>query len=524
MAFSALDGKTDFTDGLVARTTGPHTGLEIMLPGRAGVTFDEAPPSSCFVSSDVLLAETTRGKVSAVFLDAHHLLVEGTCHVRSRDPLLSITQFGKRTLIAAKRYEHPPCISADIQDAVTRRLAWLADRPVPPTLSRRQRRTTVKSLSVMKSQVCSPEGAIAHRWTTPDRWPHRKMWLWDSAFHAIGWRHVDASVARDAIEAVLDCQNPDGRVAISNAPFEPDTSGFTQPPVLALAAWLIDQAAPDTSWLQHVYPSLCRYVEWDLANRDRDGSGLLEWAMANKKSCRCGESGSDNSSRFDSSESLHAPDFNALIALECELLAGMAVRLARPEEERALWSDRHSRLCRRMNERLWSRQHGLYMDVPVGGRESIDVMSVTGFLPLVCKAPDRRQADHLVRHLGNPATFGTPLPVPSIAPRDSQHYRKDMWCGPVWVNMNWLISLGLRRNGFDARADALRDVTMGEIERHYEQFGAIFEFYDDEMAIAPPELNRKGSCNPDQWIHQVIHDYGWTAACYADWVFSTAGL
>ena len=64
----------------------------------------------------------------------------------------------------------------------------------------------------MKSQVYSPEGRIKHRWTTPDRWPHRGMWLWDSAFHAIGFRHVDVEVARDAISAVFDAQREGGFV------------------------------------------------------------------------------------------------------------------------------------------------------------------------------------------------------------------------------------------------------------------------------------------------------------------------
>jgi hypothetical protein len=524
MAFSAMDGRTDFVDGLVARTAGPHAGLDVMLPGKVGITFDDAPPSSCFVSSDVLTAETSRGNVCAVFLDAHHILIEGPCHVRSHDPLVSVTQFRNRTLVASRRYEHPPCIAADAQDAVAKRLAWLAARPIPPTLSPRQRRTTVKALSIMKGQVCSPEGAIAHRWTTPDRWPHGKMWLWDSAFHAIGWRHIDVSVARDAIEAVLDCQFPDGRIAISAAPFEPDKSGKTQPPVLALAAWLVDQASPDSSWIEHVYPPLCRYVEWDLANRDSSASGLLEWATGTRNNCRCDESGADNSPRFDTGEPLHAPDFNALIALECELLARMAARIGRPDDEQALWTDRHARICRRMNERLWSKAHSLYMDVPVGQRDSTGVMSFAGLLPLVCLAPDRRRAVLMARHLVNPATFGSPLPVPTIAPRGSPRYRKDMWCGPVWVNINWLIALGLTRSGVDTCAEGLRGATMDEIESRYETLGSLFEFYDDEKIVPPPSLDRKGPCTPGQWLHQVVHDYGWTASCYADWIYSTAGL
>lgn len=60
------------------------------------------------------------------------------------------------------------------------------------------------------TQVYSPEGRIHHRWTTPDRWPHRQMWLWDSAFHAIDWWHIDLALAQEAILAAFDMQAPDG--------------------------------------------------------------------------------------------------------------------------------------------------------------------------------------------------------------------------------------------------------------------------------------------------------------------------
>jgi hypothetical protein len=43
-----------------------------------------------------------------------------------------------------------------------------------------------KSWSVMRVNALSPEGFIEQHWSTPDRMPHRWMWLWDSAFHAMG--------------------------------------------------------------------------------------------------------------------------------------------------------------------------------------------------------------------------------------------------------------------------------------------------------------------------------------------------
>ena len=516
MAFSGLDGRTDYGDGIVARTSRRGTGFEVMLPGRADVVLSDVAPTRCFLTGDVLQAETTAGPVTAAFLDAHHLLVRGACRASAMDPLVTVLSVGDRTLVASTRYVCPACLNADLDAAVRERLRWLDAQRLPSDMDTARRRTLTKALSVMKTQVYTPEGAIRHRWTTPDRWPHRNQWLWDSAFHAIGWRHLDPALARETIEAVTDRQCADGRIPISVPPYGNDTKGLTQPPVLTLAAWMVDQAKPDDAWMSRLYPALCRYVEWDLANRDTDGAGLLEWAVEDKATCRCGESGWDNSTRFDSGAQLDAPDFNAMAALECELLGRLAARLGRPREEQDLWHDRHQRLCRLLNERLWSRSNELYMDATAGSREHTGVLSEAGFLPLICRAPSRRQADQLAAHLRNPATFGAPLPVPSIAPRSSSGYAKDMWRGPVWVNVNWLIVLGLRLYGLDETADALRRATLAEIERQYERHGVIFEFYDDERRVDPPDLDRKGPCNPDEWLHQVVFDYGWTAALYLD--------
>ena len=58
--------------------------------------------------------------------------------------------------------------------------------------------------------------------------------------------------------------------------------------------------------------------------------------------------------------------------------------------------------------------------------------------------------------------------------------------------------------------------TCAVIEKYYERYGSIFEFYDSADEVDPPLLPRKGPNNPDEWIHQVVFDYGWTAALYVD--------
>ncbi|MBQ5930622.1 MAG: oligosaccharide flippase family protein, partial [Clostridia bacterium] len=58
-----------------------------------------------------------------------------------------------------------------------------------------------KCLSVMKTQLYSPEAQFKTIWSTPDRLPHKSLWLWDSVFHALGHRNIDAKLAEDLIRA-----------------------------------------------------------------------------------------------------------------------------------------------------------------------------------------------------------------------------------------------------------------------------------------------------------------------------------
>ncbi len=515
LAFSALDGPTDYSNGLAARTSFGGAGIDVLLPGRCRLKFAPESPATSVVGGDFIELETSRGSVRGAFLDCRHFLVEGPCSVEAEGGEVASATRGKRTLIGSARGFDVALAAADLDRALAERWGWLASVPVPGGMESGVRRAFSKALSILKGQVCSPEGNIRRRWTTPDRWPHRAMWLWDSAFHAAAWRHLDITVARDALEAVLETQRADG--FIPHMAWPDGTSDITQPPVLALGVSLVDEKSPDDRWLAGVFPRLEAYLRWDMANRDSDGAGLVEWHIEGDPHCRSGESGMDNSPRFDSGERLDAVDFNSFLAMECDLLAGFAARLGKKEAAES-WRADSSRLVRLINGRLWDGRTGFYHDCRADTGERTDILSSAGFLPLLCSAPGPARARRLADHLKNPSTFAAPLRVASVAASDPRR-SKDMWRGPVWLNVNWLVCRGLRKWGFEGPAEELRSETVREVAERYLRHGSIFEFYDDRRETEPPRLPRKGACAPEAGpLHQVVFDYGWTAALFVDMV------
>ncbi|MDX3641783.1 MGH1-like glycoside hydrolase domain-containing protein [Streptomyces sp. MB09-02B] len=161
------------------------------------------------------------------------------------------------------------------------------------------------------------------RSTVPSRTLYPHQWSWDSAFIAIGLRHVSPLRAQTELETLLAARWGDGRIPhivfnpsvpldayfpspdfwrsstagrAAGAPRTTETSGIVQPPVHALAAWLVHRADPELSrargFLARVYPGLAAWHRYLLDRRDLGGGGLASvvhpW-----------EQGMDNSPTWD---------------------------------------------------------------------------------------------------------------------------------------------------------------------------------------------------------------------------------
>ncbi|ROP53385.1 MGH1-like glycoside hydrolase domain-containing protein [Streptomyces sp. PanSC9] len=377
---------------------------------------------------------------------------------------------------------------------------------------------------------------LAANWTGTSTVPSRSLyphqWSWDSAFIAIGLRHVSPLRAQTELETLLAAQWGDGRVPhivfnpsvpldayfpspdfwrsatagrAAGAPRTVQTSGIVQPPVHALAAWLVHGADPGLSrergFLARVYPRLAAWHRYLLHRRDLGGGGLVSvvhpW-----------EQGMDNSPCWDAplaritpaparsfrradldhgapedrptdldygryvrlaadyrdagyadgggQFAVEDPAFNALLIASEHALARIAEELGAAGTARRA---RAERLTGALVERLWEPAAGQFLcrDLRAGGA-TVRERGVTGLIPLLLPDLPRDIAAALVRTLRGPHfSLGDRtrlVPSHDLLAETFDPHR--YWRGPAWFNTSWLVERGLRTHGETDQADALR--------------------------------------------------------------------
>lgn len=536
-AFSALDGESLFSDDFTGTLAGDKIGVIFHTLCRRTLflskTNGSAPEFECVASDMIMLG--AHGKTFSMIFAQRHLVVgetngigdvfvslDGKCEITQKgDAEIHNTCDGEYTALLKRNGRFAFAYGKSEAEAINlcekgiaidlEELKLEKKKSYESTLNKDEHYASLfaKCISVMKSQLYSPEGNIRRIWSTPDRVPHRNMWLWDSVFHAIGHRHLDTSIAENLILALFDVQRNDGFIPHMAKPNE--ISDITQPPVIAWGAYLVYEKSGDKEFLKTVFEKNKAFLLWCRADRRKSEKELYSWHTNPELNNRCDESGMDNSPRFDTSSDLYAIDFSCYMANEARFMKNIADELG--DKAAADFFDEWFRKIKAdINGTLWCEDDGFYYDYDIQNNRFHKVQSVASFLPIFAGVCNEKQCCKLVEHLENPDEFGTEFPVPSISKKD-KNFGSDMWRGPVWINYNYMISKGLAEYGYADSAAEIRNKTLAVINEWYNRTGTVYEFYDSENRTPPFCFNRKGEVvEPYDFRlkYQSIRDYGWS--------------
>lgn len=387
--------------------------------------------------------------------------------------------------------EITPTFSEACAQAESRWHQWFGR--VPP-VDECYKRTYAYAWWIMANNLISPMGRVAYEAMTPSKINYVGLWLWDSAMHALAYRHVDAELARNQLRSMLDCQLDDGMLpdaiydeGIIAEISHPYRAEVTKPPILAWAALKLHETDPDVDFLREIYVPLVRWNAWWFSMNDDDVDGIAQYNHPYS-------SGLDDNPLWDYEMPVEAPDLNTYLCVQMGSLALMAEILGM-EAESKMWRRRAEAIVHRMIEHFWDPEAGLFW--ATHNHHPISVVTPFSLYPLWTGQLPHEIRERLIEHLTNPKEFWGDYPIPSVARNDEHYDPETMWRGPVWVNINYFFIEALQQIGRTDLAEALRTKTLDLIMEQV----SIYEYYNAETG-EPPET--------------AADMFGWTAAVFID--------
>lgn len=371
---------------------------------------------------------------------------------------------------------------------------WVSWYECVPPVDEKYSRTYAYAWWIMANNLISPQGQVIYEAMMPSKVNYVGLWLWDSAIHALAYRHCDPELARDQIRSMIDCQLPDGM--LPDAVYDegvvaeidhPIRAAVTKPPILAWAALKLHESEPNLKFLEQIYVPLVRWNAWWFAMNDDDADGLVQYNHPYS-------SGLDDNPLWDYGMPVESPDLNTYLCVQMGSLAVIAETLGM-EVEGGMWRRRAAAIVRRMIGDFWDEEAGVFR--ALHDESPIPVLTPFNLYPLwTGQLPDHIR-DRLIDHLTNPDEFWGTYAIPSVAYSDPHFDPETMWRGPVWVNINYFFIEALHQVGRHDLAKELTEKTLNLIMEH----PSIYEFYNAETGQPPA---------------RAADTFGWTAAVFID--------
>jgi hypothetical protein len=345
-----------------------------------------------------------------------------------------------------------------------------------------------------------------YAYTCPATPRYRHQWHWDSCFHAISWRRVDPSRARDELRTLLR-SGKDGFLPHTvfwdypalwrRAPLYACRSfirnratAHIQTPLLAVAWEAVADASDDKpEFRTEALDELRTHYDWLASERDPDGDGLITILFPD-------ESGMDDSPKYDHVYGWmahHLPgyfwlvqrsrrlgyDAYEIVARHSEhvedVLVNVAYALGLRSLSRLIGDDelyvaRAEQVEQALLERCYDEQSGLFFDLAGSDERQVPISTWASLAPLALPdLPEDVRRRLVEEHLLHTRRYRAHTGIPSVAleePTFNPHFdRFRCWRGPSWMPTAWFLVPPLRELGYHEEAERIVGSLAEAVER-----------------------------------------------------------
>lgn len=192
---------------------------------------------------------------------------------------------------------------------------------------------------------------------------------------------------------------------------------------------------------------------------------------------------------------------NSFMVKELRAMALIKSKLGDLERAR-YYNDKAERLIESIQRECWDVRDKFFysVDVDIKTRKfdwfhvglgvfwktlSIKIRVWSGFIPMFAGIATREQAEAMVRHIQDEATFNSPYGTRTLS-RDEKMYdlsatnNPSNWLGPIWTISNYIVFRGLMNYGFIKEAEELCIKTVTLLGKDIEESGELHEYYEPE--------------------------------------------
>ncbi len=357
-------------------------------------------------------------------------------------------------------------------------------------------------------------------YTAPSPGIYTQQWFWDSCLHSLVWSELgEIERALQEIESLV--------FGKGDKPFFPhmffwkrirniywwlfDTlyptenySELIQPPLIGFSLKMLHENGINIEQIREISKEVLNHYKFILNTRDPDSSNLITiihpW-----------ESGLDSSPKFDlnltnrrfmrtrqwlrmrallkefkkydwdqelmarnSSFKVKCVLTNTLCAWGLESFSSVLDAL-QLKEEAVIMKEKSKGILNSLLNHCWNEKEVLFYDLNVKkqGYEQIHVKTITSLMPLMLNIPKDIKQD-LISHLINPKEFWPKYPIPTVSMDEktfNPKYNPLLWRGPTWINTNFFLWNGLKKQNEIKIADELTEKTLNlVIKSGYREF------------------------------------------------------
>jgi hypothetical protein len=149
--------------------------------------------------------------------------------------------------------------------------------------------------------------------------------------------------------------------------------------------------------------------------------------------------------------------FNAILCRSDGDLAEIAGLIGEDGKEIEEW---RTAIDRALRQDMWSEERRQFEPIDMVAGEKIPTCTASSFMPLFSSSASKEQAEELYRKIDS-ASFcalhqGNCFTIPNYDMTTDDFDSRDYWRGPVWININWMLSQGLRNYGYREKSDAMK--------------------------------------------------------------------